>query len=83
MLFDNEEPIDISHPVLFESDVYYNKNMELYFLSEYTETLLDIYEDLKMRFQLNPDFLCNLKSSQFIQIVTDTIFSNSVFVSFR
>jgi hypothetical protein len=76
MLFENEESTTHTDPSVTLSDVYYNKNMELYFLSEYTQTLLDIHEDIKMRFRLNPDFLCNLDSTMFIHFLTDTIFNN-------
>lgn len=80
MLFDIEESIidfNEQHPYKFEFDnEYHSKNIELHFLSEYTENMLDIFDDLKKRFSLNPDFLCDLKSTQFIDFISTIILYN-------
>ena len=48
-------------------------NEEELFLLHYTEDLLDIFHDLKRRFALNPDFLSTLKTTTFVDFITNYV----------
>jgi len=48
-------------------------NDEELFLLDYTDDLLDIFHDLKTRFALNPDFLSKLKTTTFVDFITNYV----------
>ena len=70
--YENTEYDHYSNP---ENDVSNIKefNDEELFLLHYTEDLLDIFHDIKRRFSLNPDFLSKLKTTTFVDFITNYV----------
>jgi hypothetical protein len=48
-------------------------NDEELFLLHHTEDLLDIFHELKRTFSLNPDFLSKLKTTTFVNFITNYV----------